>query len=179
MNGLHDHAHFMISIFPAPDHIQSQIYFASALSVISSICIPSVFCIHRLYYKKYNRSNSILPVILSTFFRKISHKIDHRCDNYNHWAGCNVCIIRQNQPHDARENGKIIEKTWYSRIFTDRFLLDAAGRISNALMIRIPTHLMESMTISATSTAKHNPSVVPESACSLPVPGEYRWHSAS
>ena len=40
---------------------------------------------------------------------------------------------------------KIIEKTWYSRIFTDRFLLDAAGRISNALMIRIPTHLMESM----------------------------------
>ena len=24
----------------------------------------------RLYYKKYNRSNSILPVILSTFFRK-------------------------------------------------------------------------------------------------------------
>ena len=28
---------------------------------------------------------------------------------------------------------KIIEKTWYSRIFTDRFLLDAAGRIIHQL----------------------------------------------
>ena len=53
---------------------------------------------------------------------------------------------------ENRENR--IEKKWYSRMFSDMFLAEAAGRIKSALIIRIPTHLMESMTITAMQTAK-------------------------
>ena len=53
---------------------------------------------------------------------------------------------------ENRENN--MEKKWYSRIFSEMFRAEAAGRIKRALMIRIPTHLMESMTITAMQTAK-------------------------
>ena len=46
------------------------------------------------------------------------------------------------------------EKKWYSRIFSEIFRADAAGRISRALIIRIPTHLMDAITVSAVRTAK-------------------------
>lgn len=47
-----------------------------------------------------------------------------------------------------------MEKKWYSLIFPEIFRADAAGRISRALIIKIPTHLMDTITINAVSTAK-------------------------
>ena len=52
------------------------------------------------------REYHVFSIIFSVFFRKKSHKIDHRCDNYNHWAGCNVRIIRQNQSHYTQSTCK-------------------------------------------------------------------------
>ena len=49
---------------------------------------------------------------------------------------------------------KTRENRWYSRIFPEILRLDAAGRIRRALIIRMPTHLIESMTIRAVRTAK-------------------------
>ena len=46
------------------------------------------------------------------------------------------------------------EYKWYSRILLDIFRLLAAGRMSNALMIRIPTQRMENIIITAIKTAK-------------------------
>jgi hypothetical protein len=52
------------------------------------------------------------------------------------------------------ENTEInILNKWYSLIFCDIFLAEAAGRISSALIIKIPTHLIVSITMSAISTA--------------------------
>jgi hypothetical protein len=55
------------------------------------------------------------------------------------------------------ENKEIItEKRWYSLILDDIFLLAAAGRISRALMIKIPIHLIENITIIAITTLKQS-----------------------
>jgi hypothetical protein len=49
-----------------------------------------------------------------------------------------------------------IEKRWYSRILEDMFLLAAAGSISSALIMRIPTHFIEDMTMTAMITLKQS-----------------------
>jgi hypothetical protein len=55
------------------------------------------------------------------------------------------------------ENNEIItEKRWYSLILEDIFLLAAAGRISRAFIIKIPTHLIENITIMAITTLKQS-----------------------
>lgn len=46
-----------------------------------------------------------------------------------------------------------MEKKWYSLIFSDKFLPAAAGRIKSALMIKIPTQRIESVTTNAVNTA--------------------------
>ena len=44
-------------------------------------------------------------------------------------------------------------KKWYSRIFSEIFLAAAAGRIKSALIMRMPIHLMDTMTVNAVSAA--------------------------
>lgn len=58
---------------------------------------------------------------------------------------------------DIPENREIItENKWYSLILEARFLLAAAGRISKALIIKIPTHLIENIIIIAMTTLKQS-----------------------
>ena len=71
-----------------------------------------------------------------------------------------------------------IEKKWYSLIFSEIFLADAAGRIKRALIIKIPTHLMDTITINAVSTAKRF-SIHAAEICRLPAKVRFKLTARS